>query len=216
MSDTSRLVITISRQIGSGGSIVGQLVAQRLGLSYVDSEILHRAAETLGVQDPKSIEAMEERTPGGLWDRLVRGIAIGAPDATFVPPPPGVHEGHVQEAERAIIREIAAHRNAVIVGRGAAHLLSGPTIFRVFLHAPRAWRIEQVRTSYDLSESDARDMVLRSDKRRADFVRGLRERSWTDACLYDLTADTSVVGIDGAADVVAHVAAPRLHPHRSS
>jgi cytidylate kinase len=210
MADTPRLVITISRQIGSGGTIVGQLAAKRLGLNYVDAEILQRAADMLGVQDPRSLEALEEHAPGGLWGRFARAVSIGAPDAPFVPSPPGVYEGHVQEVEREIIREIAAHRNAVIVGRGAAHLLSGPFILRVFVHAPRAWRIERVREGYSLAEAEAREMVLRSDKRRADFVRELRGCSWTDACLYDLTIDTSVVGIEMAAGLVAEIAGPRL------
>lgn len=210
MPDAPRLVVTISRQIGSGGAMIGQMVARDLNLSYVDAEILQRAAKVLGVDDPRSIETLEERSSGGLWGRFARAIAIGAPEAPFVPPPPGIQEGHVQEAERQIIREIAGHRNAVIVGRGAAHLLTGPEILKIFVYAPRTWRVARLQESYGIGEAEARELAERSDRRRGDFVREVRGHGWTDACLYDVSLDTSVVGIDAAAAFIAEIGRRRL------
>jgi CMP/dCMP kinase len=204
-------VVTISRQIGSGGAFIGQAVARALGLKYVDREILQRAAAALGVDDEQSIEALEERSRSA-WSGIARVIFIGAPDAPFAPPPPpGVHEGDVFEAETHIIREIAAHENAVIVGRGAPHVLKDfENVIRVFVHAPEAMRVAEVSRVYQLSDADARQMVLRSDRNRARFVQSLIGRSWTDACLYDLTVDTSIVPIELAADLITRIVAPRL------
>lgn len=207
------MVVTISRQIGSGGAFIGQAVARGCGLNYVDREILQRAAAALGIDDEKALEALEERVSTGLWSRISRAVSMGAPEAPFVPPPPpGLHEGHVFEAERRIIRELAAHENVVIVGRGAAHILRGPSILRLFFHAPVAWRIARVQETYELDEAAAREMVHRSDRRRSAFVHSLMHRAWTDACLYDLTLDTSVIPIEQASALVVQIVERRLKP----
>jgi cytidylate kinase len=199
------LVVTISRQLASGGAYIGQRVAQRLGMRYVDREILSRAAAILGLEDERTIENLEEHA-SDLWSRMRRAIAIGAPDAKFVPPPPpAVDEGIVQDAQTQFIREIAARDEAVIVGRGAPHVLGGrDNVIRVFIHAPKRTRIAEVGRIYQLSQEDARAMVERSDRDRARFVQSLTGRSWTDACLYDLTVDTSVFAPDLVVDLLVH------------
>ena len=199
------IVLAISRQIGSGGAYIAQTVARRLGLRYVDREILHRAAEMLGA-DEDAVEKLEERRVG-FWSRLFPGVQVGAPDAPFVPPPlPDVREGQVIEVESRIIRDIAATEDAVIVGRGAPHILPHrPGIVRVFVHAPAAWRIAEAQRAYGLGADAARDLVRESDTRRAKFVQSLIGRSWTDACLYDFTVDSSVVPIEIASEALIQV-----------
>ena len=204
------VVLTISRQIGSGGAYIGQAVARQLGLKYLDREILRQAAEALGAREA-DVEDLEERL-AGFWSSLGPGIFAGAPDAPYVaPPPPGVREGQVFEAETQLIRDIAAREDAVIVGRGAPHLLRDhPGVIRMFVHAPAAWRVVEIRKAYGLSEPEARVLLEQSDRRRAKFVQGLIGRLWTDACLYDLTVDSSVVPIEMAAGFAAAVVEAKL------
>jgi cytidylate kinase len=209
------VVLTISRQLASGGSYIGQSVARRLNLQYVDRELLRRASVVLGVEDERTIESLEERA-GGFWPGMVRALFVGAPDARFVPPPPpNLAEGDVLEVETGLIKEIAATTDCVIVGRGAPHVLRDHGgVIRVFVHAPREVRVREAQRVYELGEADARRMVEQSDRNRARFVHSLIGRSWTDACLYDLTLDTSVVPIDDAAGLVAAVVEKRLRERR--
>ena len=197
------MVVTISRQLASGGAYIGQRLAQRLGYRYVDREILTQAAAALGLDDDRSLEHLEEQVPGW-WDRLARVIGVGPPDAPFAPPPPPVDEGRVLEAETEIIRAVAAREDAVIVGRGAPHVLQGrDNVFRVFIHAPKAYRTAEVQRTYELDAAAALAMVERSDRNRSRFVQSLVSRAWTDACLYDLTVDTSRIAPDLVVELLA-------------
>jgi len=203
------MVVTISRQLASGGAYIGQRLAQRLGYRYVDREILTRAALSLGVDDDRSLEHLEEQVPGW-WDRIARVIGVGPPEAPYVPPPPPVDEGRVLEAETGIIRVIAEHEDAVIVGRGAPHVLRGrDNVFRVFIHAPKEYRTAEVQRTYQLDAAAAQAMVERSDRTRARFIQSLVGRAWTDACLYDLTVDTSRIGPDLVVELLASAVSGR-------
>ena len=197
-------IVTISRQFGSGGARVGKALAQRLGFRYADREILAEAARTLHVETSE-LEPLEERT-ASVWERLGTLFALGSPDTPFIPPTlPSVSESQLFEIEQQVIRSIAAEGRAVIVGRGAAHLLGNSTdVLRVYLHAPFADRVETAMAEYGFSDRAAAEQVTRdSDGSRQKFVRALTNKDWCDATLYDVTLDTSVVGLDYAVEVLA-------------
>jgi len=196
---TSRTV-ALSRQRGSGGSYVGRLVAERLGLRFVDREMLRHACEYLRPAPN------EEPAPKGSWlARLGQAFAHGGLDAGYVPPTSDdVYEGELFEIERKLLFEIASDHSAVVVGRGAAQALRGrPGVVTVFVHAPEAWRIARVRDVYKLDARAAERMVRDSDRARAKFVNALADVQWTDVRGYDLAIDTSATGFDAAADLIA-------------
>jgi len=198
-------VVAISRQFGAGGAWVGREVAQRLGLKYADREILAEAARALNVETD-ALEPLEERVRG-FWERLGGMFALGAADTPFMPPPlPVVSETDLFAAEREIIEAIAAHGDAVIVGRGAAHILQGrPGVLRVFLHAPLSVRVSLAMQEYGLADASATEVVRASDAQRARFVRKVTGRDWCDAALYDLSLNTGTTGLERAAALVVEL-----------
>lgn len=217
----STTVVAVSRQFGSGGARVGRAVAQRLGLQYADREILAEAARRLQVT-PEDLEPLDEHA-AGFWARIGMLLAQGAPDTPFIPPTlPSVSEADLFEIERQVIVRIAGKGNAVIVGRGAAHILTGRdgqdphardagrgpgTLIRVFLHAPVEARVALAMTEYDLTDHAAAAVVLRdSDRARAQFVRSITGRDWCDATLYDLCIDTAAIGLDRSVDLIVDLA----------
>jgi cytidylate kinase len=209
-------VVTISRQFGSGGARVGRAVAQRLGFRYADREILAEAALALNVHADDAAP-LEERVPGFL-ERCAAVFGQGAVTPFTPPPLPCVSEFALFSVEREIIATIAAQGGAVIVGRGAAHILSGrPDVIRVFLHAPLAMRIALAMEEYDLTNRDAAAAVVRaSDLQRARFVRSLTGRDWCDAALYDLSLNTGITGLDRAVDLIIDlIEQPALAPRSS-
>jgi cytidylate kinase len=211
MSERSTTVLTISRQLGSGGSYVGQEVARRLGMRYADREILQQAAAAAGVKE-KDLEGAEEKA-AGFWHSVVHSFSLGGPDTTFVAPPlSGVYEEDVFKIESRIIREIASRFDTVIVGRAGFHVLAGHEgVVNVMLHARRAWRVERVMQVYGIEDTaEAEDLVDRSDRQRASFIRTFTGRHWTDARLFDLCVDTSSVGLEPTTEIVLELVSRRM------
>jgi CMP/dCMP kinase len=200
-------IVAISRQFGSGGARIGRAVAQRLAFQYADREILAEAARALKME-ATDLEPLEERT-ASVWERIGALFALGAPDTPFIPPTlPGVSESQLFDVEQEVIRSIAGKGKAVIVGRGAAHILGDSTeVLRVFLHAPLQERVTLAMAEYGFANRDAAEAVVReSDAARAKFVRALTGKDWCDATLYDVTLDTAVVGHAQAAELLVQLA----------
>jgi len=80
------ILITIARQLGAGGAMLGQRLAQRLGFAYLDREILQLAAQRAGVSE-QSLQQWDERV-SGFWDRMADSFSVGAADGFFSTAPP--------------------------------------------------------------------------------------------------------------------------------
>jgi len=103
-----------------------------------------------------------------------------------------------------VIRERAARGDGVILGRNAAAVLGArPDLVRVFLTAPRAWRIERIIEAFGIPRARARAEVDRVDAVRRSFARERYKIVWGDPHHYDLVLDTSRFGVDGAVEIVA-------------
>ena len=199
-------IVAISRQFGSGGARIGRAVAQRLAFRYADREILAEAAQVLKME-ASDLEPLEERT-ASVWERIGELFALGAPEAPFIPPSlPSIRESQLFEIEQRVVKSIASQGRAVIVGRGAAHILGdSKEVLRVFLHAPLEARITEAMAEYGFADRDAAAAVVReSDAARGKFVRGLTGKGWCDATLYDVTLDTEAVGYARVVDVLVAI-----------
>ena len=210
MPTSLRMLVTISRQMGAGGAYVGQALARRTGLRYVDREILQEAARVLG-RDDRDIEGLEERV-STLWSRMGGILAWGAPEAAYVPPPmPALYEEDLFAVESGIIRGIAGREDAVFVGRAAGWVLrDAPGLISVFLHAPELTRAQRIMESYTLpSRDEALDLLKQSDQQRSRFLQSLRGRAWLDAGQYLMCFDTGAVALDEVVDLLAGFIAGR-------
>jgi cytidylate kinase len=201
MSAGTKTVVTISRQKGSGASRIGQAIAERRGLRYIDGAMLREASDYLLTNDPH-LEQVEERVDAW-WSTMAGAIAMGGLSGLGMLPQDTIREADLAQVERRIIEEIAQNHSAVVIGRGAGHVLRGrPGVVSVFLHAPEGWRIEQLAQRTGLAAGDAKDAVRESDKDRAGYNRSLTGADWHDARQYDLSIDTAAVGLDRATTLV--------------
>jgi cytidylate kinase len=205
--DRERMVITVSRQAGSGGSYVGYETAKELGITCVDREILRQAAEHLG-RDDTAVEEYEER-PSGFLQNFVSLLSLGTPESPYLPPSERpIYDRDLFRLESGIIDRVAAEYDAVIIGRGAFHVLKDrPGALHVFVHAPRDFRARRLMEALPGSTlTEAYERMDESDSRRARFFKEMIGTSWTDARNYHLCIDTSLLGLKESVRIVVNLA----------
>ncbi|AOO66260.1 AAA family ATPase [Sulfurospirillum halorespirans] len=196
MKEPSHTIITISRQIGSGGAFIGQKLAKELGMSYVDREIITQAAKEFSLVE-EDLESLDEKTPS-FWQCFFQS-SICSPDV-YLPPQLFVPtEEAIFKVETKIIKQIAKDRSAIIIGRCGSHILrDNPNHLSIFLHADATFRKKRIEELYKVSGKEAERMIEQSDGERARYHQLLVEKPWSDASQYDLCINTSKIGIDSA------------------
>lgn len=202
----SKTVITISRQLGSGGSEVGQIVAARMNLNYVDREVFRQAAETLG-RDEVDLSYRQDRT-SSFWEKLVALLCASSPDVPFAPPPPlPIPDDQLFQIQSRVVRTIAEQEDCVIVGQGAAHILCGQRgALHVHLHAPEEFRITRVMDIYSITNREqARSMIQTADRERKAFVATISGKDWMNARDYHLCLDSSILSLQDIAELIISV-----------
>jgi cytidylate kinase len=194
MNKQQPYVVTISRQLGSGGAYLGRKLASELGISYADRDILERAATSLQVS-AELIEGCDESAPSFI-ESVLEAFSFSVPEANYVPALPVPSYEQLRGAESDVIREIAAKQSAVIVGRGGFHWLSShPRHLSVFLHADLGFRVRRVQELYGSTQEQALLAAQESDRARDRCLRELTRRPWTDAQQYDIALCTSTLGL---------------------
>ena len=199
----TKTTITISRQMGTGGSYIGQLIAQRLGLKYVDREVLHLAAEEFGC-DEETVAAHSERVTS-FWERILGGLSLGAPDSRYNPPPMrNFTDRELFEKQKEILKRIAAQHDCVVVGWAGVFLLPRHRgMFTAFCHAPKSFRVKRLMSVYeDLSEERARELIVESDRTREIYFNEMTDHDWACARNYHLSIDTSRHPLEEIADLI--------------
>ncbi|HEY6118484.1 MAG TPA: cytidylate kinase-like family protein [Pyrinomonadaceae bacterium] len=195
--------ITISRQMGSGGSYLGQVIARRLGFKYVDREVLHLAAEEFGC-DEETVASRAERI-SSFWEKVLGGLAFGGPDSHYSPPPiRKFSDEELFAKQMEILRRIAGKHDSVVIGWGAVFVLPRhPRMFNIFCHAPRSFRIKRVLDVYEnLDTEAARALIAQSDQMRERYFAEMTQHEWTCAKNYHLSIDTSLTPLDDMAEIM--------------
>lgn len=214
MSIERPVIITIARQLGSGGSEIAQRVARRIGLRYIDRQILLQAAAALGLKEQDLAHRCERVQ--GFWAKLLQPFAAGTPADVFSPPPFQVpSDEQIIATERTILLELASKGDCVVVGHAGFHLLRGHgRLLNVFVHAPAAFRIQRVLRHYGArDEAEARAMMEQADRDRERYVREVTGLLWQDARNYHVSFDAERVGLEAAAARLSALARRMVHAH---
>ena len=192
-------VITIARSYGSGGRKMGRLLAKELGYEYYDREILRIASDESGISEELFRQADEkQRIP---LFRIAREVYTGE----VIPPDSDdfISNENLFRYQAKIIRELAATRNCVIVGRCAHFILRGrDNVLNVFVTAPVVDCVRRVMETDGLNLEEAEKKIKKIDKRRADYFKYFTGRQWQDAALYDLCLNTGHMSEQKCVDIV--------------
>jgi cytidylate kinase len=176
-------IITISRQMGSGGIPIAQKVAEKLGYTLVDGDAILEVADQYGLTR-ESIEQADEKPPH------------------FVETLDSKHEAALHLIE-LIILEYALKGNVIIYGRGGQDLLEGiHSVLRVRIIAPFEDRVERWAEREWLDPDRARMLVRKNDQQRAGFIKYYFDRDWNDPLCYDLVINTQRLSEEGAVRLI--------------
>ena len=181
-----RSIITISREFGSGGRTIGKKVAEQLGIPCYDAEIIQMTAGTTGYT-PEFIKKNEEIMTNSLLYDLVNQMYLNTDMQDEAP------KDKIFEAESQVVRDLAKKGNCVIVGRCADYVLrNSANCLKVFFSAPLESRIKRVAQRQNISEKEARAVVQKNEKLRADNYRYYTRRMWGAAGNFDLSLNTDL------------------------
>ncbi|MBP1639801.1 MAG: Cytidylate kinase [Bacteroidetes bacterium] len=200
MKTSIPLIITISRQLGSGGAAVGQQLAEKLNIRCVNREIVSRAAKKLSVMEQELDERDEKMQ--SFWKSFFQFNAL----ATEVAFPPGTRittTGEVFRVESEILQHVAKEESAVIIGRcGYAILKDYPNLITVYLHADKAFRVDRIAHDGTMTTEEASEVIEKNDKERGLYIETFTGNKWSDARHFDLCIDTGKIGIDKAVEII--------------
>lgn len=200
------VILTISNAYGCGAYDISQLAATQLGYEFVDEQLPVVVAKRLRT----SLEAVEsaEDTNASVAERMLRVLELGTPEVDSTQDPK-FDEQCLREVQQAV-REYASRGNVVLFGRGASAILGRREgVLRIFMHAPKAWRIAHLIGGLGVDEKTALAEIERIDRARRDYLKTYYGQNWGDPAHYDLSLDTSTFGRDGAAAIIVRAAGVR-------
>ncbi len=205
-----KIVVTIARQCGSGGSEVGRILARRANLHYLDHEIIDEVARRSGVA-VEQVESQDEQTSGPLgymlealttnalfnlnYSKVLQHQAVNLPTLTQ-------EQAYFRLTQRVVL-EMASAGNAVIIGRGSQFLLRGlPRVLHVYIFAPLPRRIENIQELFQLTRAEAIEFIERRDGETENYLRHYYGSNGTQPELYHLLINTGLFSFETAADLI--------------
>ncbi len=192
-----KYVITISRGYGSGGKTVAKALAAELGIKYYDRELIRKASEDSGINEAL-FNLADETHKGRLFHRY-NSQEIASPDSSDF-----LSRENLFNLQAKIIRELHdKEAPCIIVGRCAHYVLRDQRdVVKVFVYADMQQCIERVKEHDGVEADQARRMIEKIDKERAQYNKYFTGREWNDARNYDLCLNTSVVSIEQCVRII--------------
>lgn len=196
-------IITIGRQYGSAGREIGYKVAKDLGIKLYDKEMLDRAAKESGLCQELFETHDEKPTSSFLYSLVMDTYSLGYTSGSYTDMPIN-HK--VFLAQFDAIKKIADEGPCILVGRCADYALEEyDNVLSLFIHAKMDARIRRIARIYDLTDAKARDIIVKTDKKRASYYNYYSNKKWGAAESYHMCLDSSVLGINGTAEAIEHL-----------
>ena len=193
-----KITITISREYGSGGRYIGQLVADKLGIKLYDKEFVEKLAVETGLTE-EYIENNEQKR--NALDALNSGYYFGMNNSD---------ELFIKESE--LIKEIANKESCVIIGRCADFILKdNSNVIKVFVYSNMEDEVKRATKFYGLDEKNAKKEIKRINKLRASHYKYYTEKEWKDNSNYDICINSDVLGVEKSAELICNLIEEKIN-----
>lgn len=194
------LIISLNRTYGSGGRELGRILSEQMGLHVYNKDIVEMAADKSGIRKEYFERVDEKPTDSFLYTLATNALSF----ASSVNPYDNTLSSEKLFNQQAdVIREIADREDCIIIGRCAGHILREmPRCVRIYLTASMDYRIERVMGYENCDRQQAEKSIKSMDKRRENYFGYYTGKEWGACSTYDLSIDTSVIGLEGAAELI--------------
>lgn len=190
-------IITLSREFGSRGRYIGELLAEKIGYKIYDREISLRVAEISNL-DPEFIEMQGERAASkSVFSFAFAGRTMDGQSVDDV----------VFNAQQKVIREIAEEGNCIIIGRNSDYILrDNPDAMHVFIYGNDPEKIQYCKDFCDArSDREAIAMIKEMDKKRTLNYQYYTDQKWGSKENYDILLNSSTYGYEGCAEILTQL-----------
>jgi putative MATE family efflux protein len=186
------MVITISRQYGSGGRYIGRLIADKLGIKFYDKEFITKVAQETGFSE-EYIENTEQKRD--ILSSLNNGYYFGLNNAD---------ELFIKETE--LIKRLASEESCVIIGRCADFILKdNVNVVNVFVYSNMENKIKRATEIYGLDKLQAEKQIKQIDKLRSNHYKHYTGRDWNNSSNYDICINSDSLGVEKSAELICNV-----------
>ncbi len=186
------MVITISRQYGSGGRYIGRLIADKLGIKFYDKEFITKVAQETGFSE-EYIENTEQKRD--ILSSLNNGYYFGLNNAD---------ELFIKETE--LIKRLASEEPCVIIGRCADFILKDNiNVVNVFVYSNMENKIKRATEIYGLDKLQAEKQIKQIDKLRSNHYKHYTGRDWNNSSNYDICINSDSLGVEKSAELICNV-----------
>lgn len=206
MNTNNKFVITINRELGSGGRTVGRKLAEKLGVEYYDKALIKALKEKYNLT-AEEIERLKGQETGW-WANLKRILSGPTTDDTFFVTPIGgepelLEPEDVFRAETQVLKALAKENSCVIAGRTACYIFrEHPNHLSIFIQASMPCRMARVAREQNMSKEEARMTIEKVDKMRENYVQEFTGTSRYDTRNYQLVINMDEINEDAAVDLI--------------
>ncbi len=204
---TDKYVITIGRQLGSGGREIGQKLAARLGIAFYDKELIRIASRESGLKE-EFFERVDEKKHFSLFPGFL-GIRASVTDDFFSNY--YLSNETLFKIQSDVMRRLAEEGSCIFVGRCADYVLKERRdLLTLFISASIDDRTRRIAASHSITESKAGEIIEKTDRGRSAYYNYFSGKNWGAAESYHLCINSSLLGIDSTVELICRVAEERF------
>ncbi len=202
MNKNEKFVVTINREVGSGGRTVGRKLAEQLGVNYYDKAIIKGLTQKFGLT-PERIEEIKAQKKS--WWNDFRNYYNTLVNSSSLPMEAEVKLDNASmfETEKHILQELAVQSSCVVAGRtGFMVFREWPNHLNIFIQASMEHRIRRIMEQQNVSEEEARDIITKMDTSRETYIQKFEDTSRYDARNYQVVLSMDDLSEDDAVDII--------------
>lgn len=199
MNNNDNLIISVGRQLGSGGRTIAKMLADEFGCKFYDREVLNLAAKESGFSE-EFFEKNDECK--GFLNQIFHMHVPFISDSSFYDN--GLSQENLFRLQSDAIRKAATESPCVFVGRCADYVLrEHPNMVTVFVTADIDERIKNVCHRHNCSPDEARKLIESREDTRSSYYNYYTGKRWGDSSSYDLCVNSSLLGLEGTKEFIA-------------